>query len=75
MRIPGIPKYEAAHIAQEVSRAMGQQAWRWPHATIDDLHLRLERSGGERSREALIAQIVNAMVQAIDAKVGTVSTL
>lgn len=74
MRIPGIPKHEAGQIAHEVNRAMGQHAWRWPSATIDDLHLRIQRGSGERSREALVAQIVNAMIQAIDGKLGTVST-
>ncbi len=68
MRIPGIGKQEAGQIAQEVSRALAQQAWRWPQGgSIGELQLRIDGST-ERSRDALVASIVNAMVQAIDAK-------
>jgi hypothetical protein len=75
MRIPGISQQEAGTIAREVSRAMAQQAWRWPHAgNIDDLNLRITL-GTERSRDALVASIVQAMAQAIDAKAHTLAGL
>ena len=68
MRIPGIGQQEAGEIAREVSKALGQQAWRWPRGgAIGDLNLKVE-FGAERGREALIAAIVNAMVSAINAK-------
>jgi hypothetical protein len=68
MRIPGIGKHEAGQIAQAVSRALAQQAWRWPHGgSIGDLHLQIE-AGNHHSHEALVANIVKAMVNAIDAK-------
>lgn len=71
MRIPGIPQHEASEIAREVSRALAQEAWRWPKGgTVGDLHLRIEQGSGERSRDALIAQIVQAMTQAIQSKAG-----
>lgn len=69
MRIPGIGKQEAGQIAQEVSRALAQQAWRWPQGGhVGNLQLRLDFQG-ERSRQALVSQIVEAMAAAIDAKV------
>lgn len=68
MRIPGIGKHEAGQIAQAVSRALAQQAWRWPQGgTIGDLHLKID-GNSDRSQEALVAAIVQAMVDAIDAK-------
>lgn len=68
MRIPGIGKSEAGEIAREVSRALAQQAWRWPKGgSIGELDLKISHTS-ERSREALVASIVNAMVNAIDAK-------
>jgi hypothetical protein len=71
MRIPGIGQQEAGLIAQEVSRALAQQAWRWPQGgSIGDLHLKLDGTH-ERSRDALVATIVRAMVSAIDAQSAT----
>ena len=68
MRIPGIAKHEAGQIAQEVSKALAQQAWRWPHGgMISDLHLRIEHAG-QRSQDMLVASIVQAIIQGIDAK-------
>ncbi len=70
MRIPGIGKQEAEQIAREVGRALGQHAWRWPQGgAIGDLQLKLD-FGAERSRDALVSSIVNAMVKAIDSKTG-----
>lgn len=69
MRIPGISPQEASMIAQAVGRSLAQRAWRWPQGgRIGDLDLRLTLAG-ERSRDALVAQIVEAMTAAIDAKI------
>ncbi len=68
MRIPGIGKGEAGEVAAEVSRALAQQAWRWPRGgSVGDLHLKIAHTS-DRSRDALVASIVTAMVKAIDAK-------
>jgi hypothetical protein len=69
MRIPGIGKQEAGQVAREVSRALAQQAWRWPKTVaLDELQLKITHPA-ERSRDALVASIVNAMVAAIDQKI------
>jgi hypothetical protein len=65
MRIPGVSKQEAGLIAQEVSRALAQQSWRWPAgARLDALHLKIDQPS-ERSRDALVAAIVRSIAQAV----------
>lgn len=65
MRIPGISQQEAGLVAQEVSRALAQQSWRWPEGgRLDALHLKIDHPG-ERSRDALVAAIVQSITSAV----------